>query len=488
MNLSRAVGCLVGGLVIGCGADPNDPVHGLLQQPIVRGEVEEGLPQVVLLHVEGASGLTRCSGTYVAKRVVLTAAHCVRADGAPSGFFVYHGDDYAADVAQLPNIPPPGEPSVWARAETLLVHPDYDPALNYPDLAIAYLDRELPFEPLELLSERIGRHDLGRKATIVGWGANSVVSADPFVVAGEGVKRSGPMRMQGSPTLADFHPEDPNPGILDPNIRRDLLKLDGRAPNANICAGDSGGPILLPRSSGWGKHGRHSRPQVAGVTFWGGLLCEDYTMATRIDPFERFFRDAFRDAGSRRIVPQLECVTETGTGDLRAYFGYNNQNALTIDIPHSRRNFFPADVENERPESFAPGEQPWQFSVDFEPRDRLFYEINPPEAPASALLVNRRGPRCEADDPEFICARQCEASLAAECPDQTVGFGRCVTDCMEFRTFFPGCDAPANGYFNCIAALTPDASNWLCLEDFIPQPASPLCEAEFFELLICAGF
>lgn len=481
MNRNRAIGCLVCVLGSSCGGDPAaDAALGEIDQAIVRGEEEAGFRAVVLVHAQGAGGVTQCTGTYVEPRVVLTAAHCIRPDTFPGGIYVYHGSDYASDVLALPSIPPPGEPSVWAQAESWLVHPDYDPVFNYPDLAIVYLDRELPMRPLELYSDRVGRRFIGKDATIVGWGGSRALVADISVVEGAGVKRSGQATIVGSPTLADFHEDDPNAGILVPAIRRDLIKLDGRAPNANGCAGDSGGPLFLPT---------RGRPEVAGVGMWTGLFCEDYSIFTRVEPFERFFRDAFRRAGDKSVIPRLECVHETRQGDLRAYFGYDNQNGISVDVPHSRRNFLTGDADDLRPEHFLPGEHEFVFGVTFGERDKLVYHLNPPAGRSTTLFVKARSPRCAGDEPLIMCEEHCESSLAAECPDQTLGFDQCVQECLSFTPLFAGgCESAWNGYLSCVAGLSSDAANWLCLPDFLPQPMPPLCEAEFFEALACAGF
>ncbi len=481
MNRNWAIGYLVCGLGLSCGGDPaGDAPLGEIDQSIVRGEEEDGFPAVVLVHAQGAAGLTRCTGTYVEDRVVLTAAHCIRPDLFPGGLYVYHGDDYASDVAALPSIPAPGEPSVWAQAESSLVHPDYDPVFNYPDLAIIYLDRRLPMRPLELYRHHVGRKFVGRDATIVGWGGSRALVADISVVEGAGIKRSGESEIEGSPTEADFHEDDPNPGILVPSIRRDLIKLDGRAPNANGCAGDSGGPMFLPL---------RGRPEVAGVGMWTGLFCEDYSIFTRVEPFERFFRSAFARAGHERVVPQLDCVHETRQGDLRAYFGYDNRNGISVDIPHSRRNFLTGDSDGLRPEHFLPGEHEFVFGVTFDRRRNLVYHLDPPAGRSTTLLVNKRSPRCAGDEPLIMCEEQCESSLAAECSDGSVGFDLCVQECMSITTLFAGgCEAPWNAYLSCVTALPAAAENWLCAPEFLPQPMPPLCEAEFFEALVCAGF
>lgn len=491
MRRSRLGLCLGAYVLMACGTEP-DPEAGLDQtadqtaeedigqtgEAIVRGAPEANFPQVVLLQATGPSGSTRCSGTIVKPRVVLTAAHCIRPDTFSFGLYVYYGTDYATDVAQLPNIPEPGPTSVWARADSWLVHPDYDPNLNYPDLAIVYLDRELPFQPLPILSERVGHEYVGKNATIVGWGGSKALTADISQVEGAGIKRSGKAPIVGSPTAADYHADDPNPGILVPKIRQDLIKLDGKAPHANPCAGDSGGPLLV-------KHGHDTA--LAGVGMWTGLFCEDYSIFTRLDDFDHFLSDAFKAAGKKPIVPELECVRPLSDGQYRAYFGYQNQNGISVEIPFSKQhNQFAADHAGDRPSTFVPGAHPWEFGVTFGARDQLSYTLAPKYGPTTTLRANRHSPLCAADDPFAICAAQCDASLAADCPTQPVDFDFCETQCVQSGQFFTGCEAEYNGYLNCVGALSPDASNWACDPDFGAQPV--LCQDELIAALTCAGF
>lgn len=466
------------GLVLGaCAADVEDAPSDQHAQTIVRGQKELGRPQVVFLHIQRFGALTRCSGTYVAPRVVLTAAHCIRPDIVPDQFFVYHGNDYAADVALLPELPPPGTAyTPWARAESWTVHPEYSPEVSYPDLAVVYLDRELPFEPLRIHRGRVN----ACMGTMVGWGANRALTPDLSQVEGAGVKRSGTAWIVGTPTEADYDPADPNPGLLIPEIRADLLKVDGRAPRSNTCAGDSGGPLLL---------GRRGHERVAGVTFWTGLSCEGYSMYTRLDPFLPFLDEAIERAGREPIVPRLECVAEREDGELTAYFGYENANALSVTIPyHRKRNALPQDP-GLRPKVFGPGDHPWVFGLDFAEGERLTYQLMPPHGPKTRLVVDASSPRCAEDDPNLLCARQCEAALAAECADGSVTFEQCQAECNYFATdLFGSCTEQFAGFLRCSAAVSADASNWSCYPGTTPSPASPNCDAELDATLACAGF
>jgi len=448
-------------------------------QPIVRGAVETRFPQVVFLHIERPGRRpSSCTGVYAAPRVVITAAHCIFADTIPGRFFVYHGADYETDVADIDAIPPPGTPSPWSKAESWAQHPDYVPSLGYPDLAVVYLDRKLPFAPMALYEHEIGKHFIGDKATTVGWGANVALSADITVNAGGGVKRSGRQKILGTPTRADFDPADPNFGLLFPSIRADLIKLDGTAPRPNTCAGDSGGPFLIEK---------RGAPQVGGISFFTGQFCEGYSMYTRIDPFLKYFKREFERAGRAAVKPQVDCVTELGGGAFRAYFGYDNDNGITMEIPHGRDNELDEDVNDERPTTFAPGEHSFQFAIEFTARERLVYELEAPHARNSSARADARSPRCDVNDQEFICAQHCEASAAAACDDGSYPFRQCQADCLGFTTdLFAGCETEWNAYLRCHAAVPPAEENWLCSPGTQSQPIT--CDPEFFEALACAGF
>lgn len=464
--------------IVGCGADAAEPLLEQRGQDIVRGTPERGEKQVVAVHVETFFGSRLCSGTYIASRVVLTAAHCV--DSAiPGQTFVYHGPDYLGDVAMLPNIPPPGQASRWARGETSTVHPAFDPGVNYPDLAVVFLDRELPVAPMPLLRERLSKSV--RKAEIVGWGGSRALTADISVVEGAGIKRSAKVKLLGSPTAADFHEDDPNPGILVPEIRADLIKTNGEAPSANPCAGDSGGPLIV-------RHRGEDR--LGGVGFWTGLFCEDYSIFSRIDPFLDFIDDSVKRAGRAPIIPRLECVEESDDGALRAHFGYRNDNGVTVNIPFGARNAFSADTERSRPSAFAPGDNPFDFSVGIDDGERLFWRLAPRSGPVTSVRADASSPRCDPNDLSLLCSNQCDASLAAECSDGTASRGQCMNDCFLNASFFGdlGCGTEWSAVLRCFGDIPPDAANWDCsFPGFPPFPAPPNCDAEIGVALACAG-
>jgi hypothetical protein len=466
-----------------CGGNPTDGESEAAEQSIVRGTPEKGLPQVVLLQTQSYYGsVRRCSGAYIGPRMVLTAAHCFSPDppdvSAPGLNFVYFGDNYDLDVAQLPNIPPPGQRSNWARVETLIQHPDYSATLHHPDLAIAYLDRMLPFWPLPLYRQPVSDAWIGKLAEIVGWGGSKALTPDISQVEGFGVKRSGHAPIAGTPTEADYHADDPNPGMLDPTVRAQTLKLIGTPPNANPCAGDSGSPLLLRP---------HGMKQVAGVSFWTGLSCEDYAIYARIDPFLPFIDDSFRYVGWQPVVPALSCVEEKADASLRAYFGYQNQNRASVTIPYNPfTNGFPKDTARARPSVFAPGDHATVFGVDFAAGDKLLYRLIPPAGPKTELRVDASAPRCS--DMNLACIHGCQAQTAGQCDPPVINprqpFDACVQDCVYFGSW--GCETEWNAYNECVGQLSPDPANWYCDDSMIPWNVFPnACYDEYDMYFMC---
>ena len=461
------------------GAD--DAPVGEDSDAIVRGHTEKRYPQVVAVLVNGYGGWTQCSGTYFDDRMVVTAAHCMRADAIPNQTFVYFGKDFNGDKAVLPNIPDPGKRSDWARAETSAAHPEYDPSLHYPDIAVLFLDRKLPFDPIPLDRHRLSSRD--KTGTIVGWGGSKALTPDISQVEGAGIKRSADVRLLGSPTEADYHPEDPNLGILDPAIRMDLLKTDGRAPRSNTCAGDSGGPLFVEE---------HGRDKLAAVNFFTGLSCEDYAMFTRVEPFLDYFDAQSKLNGDQKLTPRLECVEKGADGKYTARFGYKNENALSVYVPYGHDNSLPQDKKNARPDAFAPGDDPYAFKVPFGSSSSVKWTLDPKCSQEKTITATKTSPRCDADDLTLVCGDRCSAELAAECSQDGLNHGRCVNDCVSEAGFFTdyfSCGAEWTTYLKCVGNVPPAASNWDCsFPGFPAVPVAPNCDQELTDVYICAGF
>jgi len=461
-NLGRVCAMFLGGTLLGAcssGIDGEDAA-GTQRESIIRATANGGRNEVVLLHIiTGSGGTAFCSGTYYAPRVVLTAAHCLD-NVSGNQVFVYHGDNFAQDIGQLTpgpfglQPPAPGQPSFWAQADSFEQHPQWDPVLNHPDLAVVYLDRKLPFDPLPIARFRLDNTWLNRQVTISGWGHN----ATPTPVTGTGgrVQRTGRTVVLGTPTAADFHPEDPNPGMLNAAVRQNQFKTDGRAPNSNACFGDSGGPVIVNKLG---------QDYIGGVFYFTGLSCEDYNLHTRLDPFLPFLDEGYRKGGQAPLIPRLDCVAPNANGTLTAYFGYKNDNGVRIDVPFGTKNVLALDTPGFRPTRFLPGEHHFAFGVDFTPSQTVTYKLSPTNSPTTTLTATTNSPRCGV--PADECGGFCRALARSGCGLQS--FEGCMLGCTglanEIAEFVPTCAAANTAWNECTANTAPGAANWECIPD-----------------------
>ncbi|MEO8181908.1 MAG: S1 family peptidase [Deltaproteobacteria bacterium] len=260
-----------------------------LSQPIVRGELEDGIPQVMLLLVaRDDGGQALCSGTLFAARAILTAGHCL--DHA-ADVLAYFGNDFGGDFPQLfdPTVPPEN----FRFGVEWRQHPRFDLATLDSDVAVVHVDRDLPFQPLPLSFQPVGDRRMGDRVLIAGYGAEQ---SDETNAGGPGsfIKRSGETVFQGTPPRRPL-PPNPHPGLTDRRIRNQLMQLDGSAPHSNACFGDSGGPALMR------VHDRkHGAKEVVGVCSWTGDFCEDFSYYVRLDQVESFVQREARFARHRK--------------------------------------------------------------------------------------------------------------------------------------------------------------------------------------------
>jgi secreted trypsin-like serine protease len=233
------------------GATSHDPVG--IRQSVVQ--------------IKGPGG-TQCTGTVIAKRLVLTAAHC----------FLAGRGDYKIRALN------PKFRFRFAMATQVAVHPDFDvralgtgAPLN--DLALLRADRDFPdwLVPVAL--------------------ASSVPGDNQFVdvvAAGYGMNRD--RRVASAGTLREMHFAMLDK-VYDPSKQLFLIdregKLKPRTARTGVCRGDSGGPVFRRTASGTVLVG-----VISAVIAGRGYDCGAITAVTAVSAYRGFIQDMARKAGA----------------------------------------------------------------------------------------------------------------------------------------------------------------------------------------------
>jgi MYXO-CTERM domain-containing protein len=192
--------------------------------PIVGGSEVSGHPykQVGAFVAEkGGFAGSFCSGTLVAARRVITAAHCVEAaeDYADAGYTLYFV--VADEVA--------GSWEASAEIKSMYSHPDYSAQTAKHDIAVLYLLSGIQdFGTMDLNTEYLVQDEVGEKLTYVGYGLT-----DSDLANSGGTRRKV--------NIPIYH--------YDNNFV--YTYADGAS--KNVCSGDSGGAAIWkdPETDNW---------------------------------------------------------------------------------------------------------------------------------------------------------------------------------------------------------------------------------------------
>ena len=222
---------------------------------IVGGKVASITEFPSLAFIEAADKENRfaCTGSVIAPRVILTAAHCVEDLQGKGGFTPAR--NYA--VATGATNPFQAEKENVSRIVATHVFPGFDPGNLHGDAAILVLDKASTAPPIAIAtSADSALYEGGATVQLAGWGLM------------RGDAGAAPRRLRSAPTVlqapsfcqrktkAFYRPYSP---------AAQMCTLEPAAKATGGCYGDSGGPAIAQRPDG-------TLVEV-GITSTGGPMC-----------------------------------------------------------------------------------------------------------------------------------------------------------------------------------------------------------------------
>jgi secreted trypsin-like serine protease len=205
-----------------------------------------------------------CTGTVIAPRVVLTAAHCV--EDLEVGGFTPAGDYKVATGRATPRQDATG--NVLEVSETH-VFPGFDPGNTHGDAALLVLSSPTPAPPIPLAGAADSAlYAGGAKVLLAGWGLTKPNAR----AAPETLRTTSTVVLNGAACkrqTRSFNP--PYASALE------MCTTDPPDHANGGCFGDSGGPAIAQRADG--------SPVEIGITSTGGPNCDTRlpNVFTRVD-------------------------------------------------------------------------------------------------------------------------------------------------------------------------------------------------------------
>ena len=202
---------------------------------IVGGTLTTGDPAVIGIGTkEGNSYFQFCSGTLIGSKTVLTAAHCINAEGRNADYYVLFG-------------PHAEQPTSTMHVKTQTKHPQYNGDIN--DFGVLQLDSAvIGVTPIEANPVPMTQSMIGQNVRHVGYG----ITAGNLDDSGTKREVTFPLRQITAQTI------------------------ESGATGKQTCSGDSGGPALMVTAGS-------AVERVVGVVSYGDEECLQQGVDGRVD-------------------------------------------------------------------------------------------------------------------------------------------------------------------------------------------------------------
>ncbi len=248
-------------------------------------EIAIGTVGIISFNKTGGGGY--CSGSLLAKNLVLTAAHCI--DPSMTTYIVFSTDT---------NIDPTDLKKVARLVDDYILHPEYNDDFRIPskdpkaqprssnDIAVLHYEGSTPsnYRPVKLLKDYRQLRE-GTVVTVAGYGIafdedaiadakkprTSKEIAEQPDTSGVGKLRSAEVTLMGS--------LNPTEMVFD------------QSKGSGACQGDSGGPAYLRNKNSLQVFGVASR----GAPRTEGSPCMKIILYTAVGPYFKFIKDSAKN-------------------------------------------------------------------------------------------------------------------------------------------------------------------------------------------------
>lgn len=251
-----------------------------------HGATVEEFPSLTYIEAhQGDSGFS-CTGTVVAPRVILTAAHCIedleRGGITPARAYAVATGTTTPSKALRQNV---------FRITETHVFPGFDPGGLHGDAGVLILDRPTAAPPIAMAGAAdAALYEGGAPVQLAGWGVTGANAKN----APESLRATSMVVQKGSLCKQKTRVDRPN---YSPALQ--MCTLDVPAKKSGGCFGDSGGPAIAQRPDG--------TLVELGVISTGGPFCSTKlpNVLTRVDVVSTWVSEwiaATESGGPRPIV------------------------------------------------------------------------------------------------------------------------------------------------------------------------------------------